>query len=188
VIIETRKREREKRIERAMRSNDDDDDDDGDQEENEEKHEQRRIKKKMGVLFFINVESAARHNTEEERRNSCSLYPSIVFVCMLGCEVVCEPTNRKKSFVKRRRERKRTIVFLSFYFWLVLFLYSNHMMLDVDITQLRTQLAQCQQQLFANAHTFCSCRQRQENRKSTAFLSISVCPYESTHMRRIEKE
>ncbi len=142
----------------------------------------------MGVLFFINVESAARHNTEEERRNSCSLYPSIVFVCMLGCEVVCEPTNRKKSFVKRRRERKRTGVFLSFYFLLVLFLYSNHMMLDVDITQLRTQLAQCQQQLFANAQTFCSWRQRQENRKSTAFLSISMCPYESTHMRRIEKE
>jgi hypothetical protein len=61
-------------------------------------------------------------------------------------------------------------------------------MLDVDITQLRTQLAQCQQQLFANAQTFCSWRQRQENRKSTAFLSISMCPYESTHMRRIEKE
>jgi hypothetical protein len=80
VIIETRKREREKRIE-SNAYDDDDDNVDGDQEENEEKHKQRRIKKK-GVLFFINGESAARHDTLEERRNSCSLYPSIAFVYM----------------------------------------------------------------------------------------------------------
>jgi hypothetical protein len=108
VIIETRKREREKRIERAMRTSDDDDNEDGDQEENEEKHKQRRIKKK-GMSYF-SLTANQLHDTTHKRNGETAALSihRIAFVCVLGCEVVCEPTNRKKSFVKRRRERKRT--------------------------------------------------------------------------------
>jgi hypothetical protein len=60
---------------------------------------------------------------------------------MLGCEVVREPTNRNKSFVGERREQQTNNSFS----FLVLFLYSNHMMLAIDITLLHTQLDKCQQ-------------------------------------------
>jgi hypothetical protein len=78
-----------------MRTNDD----------QKEKAQTEKKKKKKGVLFFINGESAARH-TLKKRRNSCSLslYPSIAFVCMLGCEVACKPTNQNEPFVRRREQ------------------------------------------------------------------------------------
>jgi hypothetical protein len=69
---------------------------------------------------------------------------------MLGCEVVREPTNRKNHSLKEengKEQQTNNSFFLSFSF-LVLFLYSNHMMLDVVITLLRAQLDQRQQQLL----------------------------------------
>jgi hypothetical protein len=74
------------------------------------------------------------------------------------------------------------------------------MMLDVDITSLHTQLAQCQQQLLVSllfvyaSYTHTHTQKHSvlvDNAKkiqSTAFLFISLCPYESTHMREKKNE
>jgi hypothetical protein len=92
-----KKRAREKNRQREQCVNDDGEDDD-DQEEAEKKKR----------MFYFSLMANQLHDTTHQRNGeTAALYPSIVFVCMLSCEVVREPTNRKKLFVGRR-ERKRT--------------------------------------------------------------------------------
>lgn len=107
---------------------------------------------------------------------------------MFGCEAVCEPTNRKKSFVRRRREQQTNNRFFFLFLLLVLSRNSNHMMLAVDITRLRAVGSQptavcwlscCSRLRLIHPHTyrqtFCSYRQSQT---STAFFAyISLCPF-----------
>jgi hypothetical protein len=62
---------------------------------------------------------------------------------------VSQPIEKNHSLKEEENGREQqTNNSFSFFFFLILFLYSNHMMLDVDITSLRTQLAQFQQQLL----------------------------------------
>jgi hypothetical protein len=77
VIIETRKREREKRIERVMRTNDDDDDD-GDQEE--EKHKQKKKKRVSYFSLTANQLHDTTHKKNEETA-ALSIHPSYLDVC-----------------------------------------------------------------------------------------------------------
>ena len=99
VIIETRKREREKRIEReqCVRAT--------------TTTMTTATKKRKKRVPYFSLTANQLHDTthkKNEETAALSIHPSIVFGCMLGCEVVREPTNRKKSFVKKGGERKRT--------------------------------------------------------------------------------
>jgi hypothetical protein len=102
---------------------------------------------------------------------------------------------REEKKKRTEENNKRTIVFLSF-LARSLSLVSNHMMLDVDITLLRAVgskptsvvgLAAVWRTRLIYTQTFCSCRQRQENKERVQHFSISLCSYESTHMRGRER-
>jgi hypothetical protein len=102
---------------------------------------------------------------------------------------------REEKKKRTEENNKRTIVFLSF-LARSLSLVSNHMMLDVDITLLRAVgskptsvvgLAAVWRTRLIYTQTFCSCRQRQENKERVKHFSISLYSYESTHMRGRER-
>lgn len=85
-----------------------------------------------------------------------------------------EPTNRKKSFDRKKEENNSFFLFV-----LVLFPYSNHMMLAFDvITRLRTQLARRQHQLSDWLAAVCE----------RVFIPIYIYLFSSTSRREKEKK
>jgi len=153
-----------------MRTNGVDDDDDGQEGENEEK------KKNKKLVSYFSLTANQLHATDKRNGETAALSLSIHRICMYfrwwGCICVREPTNRKKSFDRKKEENNSFFLF-------VLVLFPNHMMLAFDvITRLRTQLARRQHQLSDWLAAVCE----------RVFIPIYIYIYLFSSTSRREKE